>query len=95
MKCKQLCNHPDHFCGAGVYNEDESGKFKRFAELCETIREKRERVLFFTQFAAFISPLSLFLEKVYGTPGLTLSGSSTVRMHAGSKTIVKRVPIFR
>jgi len=79
MKCKQLCNHPDHFSGAGIFNEDESGKFKRLAELCETIREKRERVLVFTQFAEIIDPLSLFLEKVFGTPGLTLSGSSSMK----------------
>jgi non-specific serine/threonine protein kinase len=79
MKCKQLCNHPDHFSGAGVYNEDESGKFKRLAELCETIREKRERVLVFTQFAEIIAPLSLFLEKVFGATGLTLSGSSSMK----------------
>lgn len=79
MKCKQLCNHPDHFSGAGGYSEDESGKFKRLAELCETIREKRERVLVFTQFAEIIGPLSLFLEKVFGTSGLTLSGSSSMK----------------
>lgn len=79
MKCKQLCNHPDHFSGAGVYNEEESGKFKRLAELCETIREKRERVLVFTQFAEIIVPLSRFLEKVFGTSGLTLSGSSSMK----------------
>jgi len=79
MKCKQLCNHPDHFSGAGVYNEDESGKFKRLAELCETIRDKRERLLVFTQFAEIINPLSLFLEKVFGAPGLTLSGASSMK----------------
>ncbi len=79
MKCKQLCNHPDHFSGGGAYNQDESGKFKRLAELCETIREKRERVLVFTQFAEIIGPLSHFLEKVFGTPGLTLSGSSSMK----------------
>lgn len=49
MKFKQLCNHPDQYLGSGSYREKESGKFSRLRELCETIGEKRERVLVFTQ----------------------------------------------
>jgi superfamily II DNA or RNA helicase len=79
MKCKQLCNHPDHYSGSGGYRQDESGKFKRLAELCETIREKREKVLIFTQFAEIIGPLAAFLEGVFGAPGLSLSGATSVK----------------
>jgi non-specific serine/threonine protein kinase len=52
MKFKQLCNHPDQFLGTGGYDEKESGKFTRLREICETIYEKREKVLVFTQFKA-------------------------------------------
>jgi len=79
MKCKQICNHPDHYSGSGAFDPAESGKFGRLAQLCETIREKRERVLVFTQFAEIIGPLSLFLEGVFGRPGLALSGSTSVK----------------
>jgi non-specific serine/threonine protein kinase len=78
MKCKQLCNHPDHYAGNGEYTIGESGKFQRLAELCETIHEKREKMLVFTQFAEIIDPLSRFLESIFGTPGLTLSGSTSI-----------------
>jgi hypothetical protein len=79
MKCKQICNHPDQYMGSGEYRMEESGKFKRLAELCETIREKREKMLVFTQFAEIIGPLSVFLQGIFGAPGLTLSGATSVK----------------
>ncbi len=79
MKCKQVCNHPDHYSGSGMFDAKESGKFKRLAELCETIREKREKVLVFTQFKEIIGPLSAFLQSVFGASGLILHGSTSVR----------------
>src|SRR5262249_42217730 len=71
-------NHPDHFTGTGRFEPGESGKFKRLAELCESIREKRQKMLIFTQFREIIDPLSEFLESVFGSPGLTLHGSTTI-----------------
>ncbi len=79
MKCKQLCNHPDHYSGSGAFIPEESGKFKRLAELCETIHAKREKVLIFTQFAEIIEPLARFLEGIFGVAGLTLSGATSVK----------------
>jgi len=79
LKCKQVCNHPDHYSGSGVFNAEESGKFQRLAELCETIREKREKVLVFTQFKEIIAPLAAYLENVFGVPGLILHGSTSVK----------------
>ncbi len=78
-KFKQLCNHVDHYSGSGKYDPHESGKFERLAELCRTIFDKRERVLIFTQFAEIIDPLSVYLQNIFGLPGLTLSGSTTVK----------------
>ena len=79
MKCKQLCNHPDHYTGTGRFLPEESGKFERLAELCESIREKRERMLVFTQFREIIDPLAGFLESLFASPGLTLHGSTSIR----------------
>ena len=79
MKCKQVCNHPDHYSGSGIFSAEDSGKFQRLAELCDTIHEKREKMLIFTQFKEIIEPLAGFLTGVFGAPGLTLHGSTSVR----------------
>ncbi len=78
MKFKQLCNHPDQLAGSGRFREEDSGKFVRLREICETIYEKRERVLVFTQFREITEPLRLFLETVFHHPGLVLHGSVPV-----------------
>ena len=84
MKLKQLCNHPDQYLGEGGYKEAESGKFTRLREICETVLEKRERVLVFTQFREIIDPLCTFLADVFQRPGLFIHGSVPVkaRKHA-------------
>ncbi len=78
MKFKQLCNHPDQYLGTGEYDEEESGKFARLRELCETILEKREKVLVFTQFREITEPLRTFLGGVFGREGLVLHGGTAV-----------------
>jgi hypothetical protein len=78
MKFKQLCNHPDQYLGTGAFEETHSGKFSRLREICETIYEKRERVLIFTQFKEITQPLADFLETVFGRPGLILHGGVPV-----------------
>jgi len=78
MKFKQICNHPDHYAGSGSYPEKESGKFLRLRELCETISEKRERVLVFTQFSEIIPALDQFLLTVFGIRGVNLHGGTPV-----------------
>jgi non-specific serine/threonine protein kinase len=78
MKFKQLCNHADQYLGGGGYEEKDSGKFTRLREICETIYEKRERVLVFTQFREIAEPLSRFLTGVFNKEGLILHGSVPV-----------------
>ena len=78
MKFKQLCNHPDQFLGAEGYEEADSGKFSRLREICETIYEKREKVLIFTQFKEITAPLHLFLKTIFGRDGLVLHGGTAV-----------------
>ncbi|SPF38641.1 conserved hypothetical protein [Candidatus Desulfosporosinus infrequens] len=78
LKLKQICNHPDQFLGQNVYAEEESGKYVRLREICETIAEKRERVLIFTQFKEITEPLKDFLETVFQHQGLVLHGATAV-----------------
>jgi non-specific serine/threonine protein kinase len=85
IKFKQLCNHPDQYLGTEGYPEKESGKFLRLRELCETIYEKREKVLVFTQFKEITEPLSDFLETIFERKGLIIHGSVPV---ARRKTII-------
>ncbi|NCD32963.1 MAG: DEAD/DEAH box helicase [Spartobacteria bacterium] len=79
MKTKQLCNHPAQYLGNGGYAEKESGKFLRLRELCETIYEKRERVLVFTQFKEMAEPLHDCLASIFEHSGRVLHGSVAVK----------------
>lgn len=78
MKFKQICNHPDQYLGQQVYAEDESGKYARLREICETIYEKRERVIIFTQFKEITESLRAFLEGIFQHKGLVLHGGTPV-----------------
>ncbi|MFW5874765.1 MAG: DEAD/DEAH box helicase [bacterium] len=78
MKFKQICNHPDQYLGAQGFDEAASGKFSRLRQICETIHEKRERVLVFTQFREMVGPLAGFLEQIFGRPGLFIHGGVAV-----------------
>ncbi len=79
IKFKQICNHPDQYLGQGFYVEEESGKYERLREICETILAKRERVLIFTQFKEMTAPLQRFLEQVFGHEGLVLHGETPIQ----------------
>jgi superfamily II DNA or RNA helicase len=78
LKFKQICNHPDHYAGSGGFDENESGKFERLREICETIYEKRERVLVFTQFREMTEPLRAYLAELFRSNGLVLHGGTAV-----------------
>ncbi|MBQ7487873.1 MAG: DEAD/DEAH box helicase [Clostridia bacterium] len=78
-KLKQICNHPDQYLGLDEYAEKDSGKFEVLREICETIRDKHERVLIFTQYREITQYLADFLEGVFGRPGLVLHGETKVK----------------
>jgi len=82
MKFKQICNHPDQYLGQGAFEYTHSGKYKLLEEICETIIEKRERVLVFTQFREMCDPLSEYLEKLFNRKGLILHGGTPVKKRA-------------
>jgi SNF2 family DNA or RNA helicase len=86
-KFKQLCNHPDQYLGTGDFDPKHSGKFKRLREICETIYEKRERVLVFTQFKEMTEPLAAFLTDIFQQQGLVLHGSTPVKKR---KTLIEQ-----
>ena len=76
-KLKQICNHPDQFLGQEEFEPAESGKFEMLREICETIYEKRERVLVFTQYREITPYLSGFLEDIFHVGGLVLHGGTS------------------
>jgi len=78
-KFKQICNHPDQYLGGGGFPESESGKFARLREICETIYEKREKALIFTQFREIAGPLKEYLQTVFGHEGLVFHGGTPVK----------------
>jgi non-specific serine/threonine protein kinase len=78
MKCKQICNHLDQFLGTGPFEAQHSGKFQRLREICETVQEKREKMLVFTQFKELTAPLHDFLARIFGRAGVVLHGSVPV-----------------
>ncbi|MDR1530792.1 MAG: DEAD/DEAH box helicase [Clostridiales bacterium] len=79
MKFKQICNHPDQYLGTGEFSKKHSGKFETLEEICQTIRDKRERVLVFTQFKEMTKPIADFLTAVFEREGLILHGETPVK----------------
>jgi len=78
-KLKQICNHPDQYLGQQGFEEKDSGKLGVLRELCETIRDKRERVLVFTQFRELTGPLAAFLTDIFHIRGYVLHGGTPVK----------------
>ncbi len=81
-KLKQICNHPDQYMGQEAYEPKDSGKFELLRDVCETIREKHERVLIFTQFKELTGYLDDYLAQIFGRRGLVLHGSTPVAARA-------------
>ena len=78
-KLKQICNHPDQFLGLDGYNPVDSGKFGLLREICETIYEKRERVLIFTQYREITQFLADYLSEIFHQDGLILHGGTQIK----------------
>jgi len=82
IKLKQICNHPDQYLGQQAFSEKDSGKFELLGSLCETIYEKRERVLVFTQFKEITGYLDDYLAGIFHTRGFVLHGGTNVKKRA-------------
>lgn len=79
MKLKQICNHPDQFLGQMGFEAGDSGKYALLKEICETIYEKRERVLVFTQFREMAEPLAAYLSELLHAKGYIIHGGTPVK----------------
>ncbi len=73
-KLKQVCNHPAHFLGDGSAMSGRSGKLTRTEELLEEILAEGDKVLCFTQFAAWGDMLAPYLSARFGVECLWLHG---------------------
>lgn len=73
-RLKQICNHPSQLIKDDTFAEVDSGKFAMLRELCETIVEKRERVLVFTQYREMCEPLAKYLRSVFHRDGYIIHG---------------------
>lgn len=82
MKLKQICNHPDQYLGQKEYPPSDSGKFAMLKELCETIYEKRERVIVFTQFKEITEYLAEYLTGIFHAKGYIIHGGTPVKRRA-------------
>ena len=74
MQLKQICNHPDQYTAQKDYEPSDSGKFEMLKAICETIYEKREKVLVFTQFREIINYLAEYMEGIFHAKGLIIHG---------------------
>lgn len=79
IKFKQICNHPDQYLGLSNYELSHSGKFDKLKEICETIKDKKERVLVFTQFREITEPLANFLSTIWNREGFVLHGGTAAK----------------
>lgn len=73
-KLKQVCNHPAHFLADGSGLAGRSGKLTRTEELLEEILSEGDKVLCFTQFAAWGGMLGPYLQARLGVECLWLHG---------------------
>ena len=81
-KLKQICNHPAQYLGQEDYAAADSGKFELLKELCETIYEKRERVIVFTQFKEITEYLANYLAGIFHAKGYIIHGGTPVKRRA-------------
>lgn len=78
-RLKQICNHPDQYLGQPEYDPAYSGKFEMLGQLAETIYEKRERVLVFTQFRELTGALDDYLASIFRCRGGVIHGGVPVK----------------
>ncbi len=83
LRLKQVCNHPSQLLGDGLFDPSQSGKFARLHEIAAELADRQEKPLVFTQFRTMVDPLHDFLAGIFGRPGLTLHGGTSVKDRPG------------
>jgi non-specific serine/threonine protein kinase len=79
MKFKQICNHPDQYLGQSEYKEAHSGKFELLGEICETVYEKHEKIIVFTQFKEITEHIADYLSGVFNREGFVIHGGTSLK----------------
>jgi hypothetical protein len=79
VRLKQICNHPAQVTGTNDFAPEQSGKFRRLAEIAEEISSRQEKVLVFSQFRELTEPLAAYLATLFGRTGLVLHGATSVK----------------
>jgi superfamily II DNA or RNA helicase len=79
LALKQICNHPVQFLKSGSQTPQQSGKTMLLFDTLETILERNEKVLIFSQFKQMGDLLSGFLAERYGEEPLFLHGGCSTK----------------
>jgi len=77
ISLKQICNHPRNFDKTSPIDPKLSGKAQQLLSLLETILQRNEKVLIFTQYVEMGDILVKMIEDVLLTTPLFLKGSQT------------------
>ena len=84
---KQICNHPYQFLKTGEMSREMSGKLDKCLSLVETILERGEKTLIFTQYREMGDILFKVIENEFNMTPLFFHGSLTV---AQREELIKR-----
>ena len=79
MQLKQICNHPALHLKQSDFSPDDSGKFSELRTIAETLIEKQEKMLVFTQFQSMCGPLAEYLSGIFEREGLVLTGKTATK----------------
>ncbi len=79
MQLKQICNHPALHLKQATFPPEDSGKFSQLRSIAETLIEKQEKMLVFTQFQSMCDPLADFLASIFERDGLVLTGKTATK----------------
>jgi non-specific serine/threonine protein kinase len=77
MQLKQICNHASLYLKHANFAAADSGKYSELQAIAETLAEKQEKMLVFSQFQSMCGPLADFLGGVFQRSGLVLTGKTT------------------
>ena len=78
LALKQICNHPTQFLKNGKFDASLSGKTELLFELLESIVDRGEKVLIFTQFSEMGKLLERFIEERFGEKPMFYHGGCNV-----------------
>jgi len=79
LALKQICNHPTQFLKNGQFDASLSGKTELLFELLDSIVERGEKVLIFTQFTEMGTLLERFISERLGDKPMFYHGGCSIK----------------